>query len=59
MSIVTLLVLALCGGLCAWLSLRHAMHMFQLNSYQDLPTGIISEPTAALSGTPSGWSPAP
>ena len=39
MSIVTLLVLALCGGLCAWLSLRHAMHMFQLNSYQDLSYG--------------------
>ena len=39
MSIVTLLALALCSGLCAWLSLRYAMHMFQLNSYQDLSYG--------------------
>ena len=37
MPLPLLLTLALCGGLCAFLALRQAMHMFQLNSYQDLP----------------------
>ena len=31
------LPLVLCSGVCAFLSLRQAMHIFQLNSYQDFP----------------------